>query len=250
MHRLSRPVTPSEFTEAVATLLPDYPPAASENENTRWNALRDQHPAAYKAVSAALEENQDGICAYCEIALRNNNRQVEHFIPKSYTTPDSDLTFDFSNMVLCCFGGTNKHSCIDGEFSDDPSAKANHSCGEYRKDKHPSDCCLNPYDLPEFPLFRATLEMTGIGFAPDENACRRAGISVELVQSTLEFLNLNCPRLARRRNIVWKELEEELASTEAEDDLADIAQSYLCADPPAFYTTKLLCLADAMPHLI
>lgn len=256
MHRLSRPTAPLVFTAAVAALLPDYPPAASGNENTRWNALRDQHPAAYKAVSAALEENQDGICAYCEIALRDNNRQVEHFIPKSYTKHDSDLTFDFSNMISCCFGGTNKHSRVPGEFSNDPSAKANHSCGEYRKDKHPADCCLNPYDLPKFPLFRVTLEKYGIGFAPDEKACKRAGINSVLVQNTLDFLNLNCPRLVKKRGAIWEELAKELAVVDAlppeeqAEELQSIAASYLCAEKPAFYTTKLLCLADAMPHLI
>ncbi|MDL2269572.1 TIGR02646 family protein [Desulfosarcina sp. OttesenSCG-928-A07] len=255
MHRLDRPAAPEAFPEVVKDLLSAYPPASHCTENERWEAFRNDHQDVFLDLRTALEQNQDGTCAYCEIKLGDTNRQIEHFIPKRFTTADNDLTFDFSNMLLCCVGGTNPHSRVPGAFSNTPSARANHSCGEKKGDKDPFGRCLNPYCLPSFPLFRLVLNDNGISFASDKKACQRASIDPDRVQRTLDFLNLNCPRLNKRRGAVWEILEQEVADAknllpdEQSAELASIAKAHL-QDNPAFYTTKLLCLADTMPHII
>lgn len=255
MRRLEHPTEPTEFKQAIVDILSHYPPALNCTENTRWEAFRNTYQDAFLAVRDRLELNQEGICAYCEIKLRDTNKQIEHFIPKSLTTESNDLTFSFSNMLLCCVGGTNKHSRQPGEFSKKPNAMANYSCGEKKGDADPGSVCLSPHNLPNFPVFKASLSDRGINFAPDEDACRRADIEPALVQSTLDFLNLNCPRLSGRREAIWEALEKEIAeilavsNTQHDIDLESIAKRHL-KDDPSFYTTKLLCLADFIPHLI
>jgi uncharacterized protein (TIGR02646 family) len=256
MHKLNRPATPLAFTAAVTALLPQYPPAASGcSENDRWDALRNTQQAGYKAAHDALATNQGGLCAYCEIQLSTNHSQIEHFKPKSMTTPTNDLTFSLPNFLVCCNGGTYPHTSVPGEYCATPSAKANHTCGAHKEDTDPATTCLDPYTLPDFPLFKVRLTSEGIALDADEAACQRAGIGLDLVKSTLNCLNLNCVRLCSARSAVWKIIEEEilevfsLSSDQQISELNSIVSTYSQPTQP-FYTTALLCLAEYDPHWI
>lgn len=180
MHKLDRPIKPNSFDSTISDLLLEYPPAGSQSETSRWSAFRDT--SAYAETREALYENQKGICAYCEISLSVNNKQIEHFIPKSKTTKTDDLTFSFENYLLCCKGGTNHFSCNSDEFLSSGNPKGNHTCGENKKDEDPTGKCLNPYELPNFPLFKEKLTDDGISFDVDMDACRRAGIESSIVK--------------------------------------------------------------------
>ncbi|MDR1921321.1 MAG: TIGR02646 family protein [Candidatus Adiutrix sp.] len=244
MHRLERPAAPQKFTDDVTDFLSTDPAAVNASGNRRWKAFRDTQRTAYTEARNALEANQHGLCAYCEIKLSENNRQIEHFQPKGSSTAQHDWTLDFSNFLLCCKGGTNNQG-----------ARTNHSCGEKKGDAIPDDCCLNPYNLPDYPLFTLALSDDGIALAVDREACRRAGIAANMAQSTLDCLGLNCLRLCQRRQAVYKVLDDEIAQAHSlplaqqKNELQSMAEAYLMP-PSEFYTTKLLFLADYLPDII
>jgi uncharacterized protein (TIGR02646 family) len=254
MHKLNIASPPASFTEAVSKLLVAFPPASGvKTENDRWEALHcDQ---AYKDARDALFLNQNGLCAYCEISLSENNRQIEHFKPKSLTTKCCDLTYSFSNFFLCCKGGTNPYSSSVDEFSNIPSACANYSCGESKENIDPDGKCLNPHFLPDFPLFRERLTSDGIAFVVDSQACLKASIDPRLAESTLYFLNLNCSRLCKARKVIWDAIYDEfiyaldLPKDQQQDEFESIASTYLTPKQP-FFTTALLCIVGEFPELV
>jgi len=253
MHKLDRPTKPNNFDSTISDLLSEYPPAGTRPETTRWNAFRDT--PAYTDTRKALYDNQKGTCAYCEISLSENNQQIEHFTPKSKTTKTNDLTYSFENYILSCKGGTNHFSRNPDEFLSSSLPKDNHTCGESKKDEDPTNRCLNPYELPAFPLVKERLTEDGISFSADINACRRANINIDIVKETIKILNLNCTRLSKARMKVWQAVQEEIdyaftfPKTLQKDELESIANTYIQQGKP-FYTTALLCLADEMPQLI
>ena len=249
MHKLDAPKEPEIWQAAVASHTTDYPKYGDKTEGERWTAFCSQHREAYAAAKEALSKEQRHTCAYCEISTIKNNYQIEHYIPKSTISADTDYTFLFSNFLLCCRGGANEHCKERGSYDENPNAKANHSCGDHKGATDPNNCCLNPYDLPSFSIFKAALTLDGIALAPDKSACKRAGIPTQLVESTCKLLNLNCPRLCRIRKQTWDEIKQQIDATTTEDDLKKLVAKNLRKNIP-FFTTALLCLSDEDPDLI
>ena len=258
MRRLERPQPPDEYTQSVADFVRDYPPASPERtEGKRWKAWRDTCQQAYTAVVRCLQENQGGLCAFCEIPLTPTNHQIEHFIPKSMTTAECDWTINFSNYTLACKGNENSR---DRDYSDSPSEAANYTCGHKKDNIDPVGCICNPYDLPPYPLVRADYRDEGLWLVPDTNACQKANIAPALVDSTLKHLGLNCPNLLRRRKEAWDDLLKDIDSVfsdlpaeQQEHALQDLVEEHLYpyqGQLEAFYTTRLLCLASDLPELI
>ena len=80
MWKLNRPVLLPEWREAVSRFLAEYPPDTHiRTETERWELFKNEQQEAYKAIRTALEQNQQGLCAFCETALSDTNRQIEHF---------------------------------------------------------------------------------------------------------------------------------------------------------------------------
>lgn len=205
MHRLNRPALPSQWRQAMEQFMGEYPSNTQmRTENARWELFKNEQQEAYKAIRSILEQNQQGLCAFCETALSDTNRQIEHFIPKYLTTSGYEWTINFANYVMSCKGNENK---FNETYSDDPSHLANLTCGAKKGDIDPRGKICNPYDdLPEEPIFRIEHQENGIKYAPDEDTCRRHNIDPALVASTIEHLGLNCPNLMRRRKNAWSDL--------------------------------------------
>lgn len=258
MRRLERPQAPTEYTESVADFVRDYPPATpGRTESKRWKIWKNECQAAYAAVIDCLRENQGNLCAFCETTLTPTNREIEHFIPKSMTTAERDWTIDFPNYTLSCKGNTYRYD--EASYSDDPSEAANYTCGHKKDNIDPTGRICNPYELPPYPVVRADFREDGLWFVPDATACQKAGISPELVASTLELLGLNCPSLLRRRKKAWNEVlkdMDDVFSQQPENQqqaLQEVAENHifpLHGELAAFYTTRLLCLASDLPELI
>lgn len=259
MHRLERPQAPEEYTESVADFLRNYPPAApGRTEKKRWEAWKNECQDAYAAVIKRLRENQGNLCAFCEVSLKEGNRQIEHFVPKSMTTADHDWTINFSNYTLSCKGNTNRKD--KDSYSADPSEADNYTCGHKKDNINPVGCICNPYDLPPYPVVRADYRDEGLWLVPDTEACQKANLAPELVASTLELLGLNCPNLLRRRQEAWNRLLKEiddifsnLPEDQQQQALQELAEDHVFAHEgklKAFYTTRLLCLASDLPELI
>jgi uncharacterized protein (TIGR02646 family) len=47
----------------------------------RWEDLKSNR-MTFNAVLQTLVADQKGLCAYCEISIHENNRSVDHFIPR------------------------------------------------------------------------------------------------------------------------------------------------------------------------
>ena len=99
MWKLNRPVLLPEWREAVSRFLAEYPPDTHiRTETERWELFKNEQQEAYKAIRTALEQNQQGLCAFCETALSDTNRQLEHFIPKMLTSPLEELYKRYDNQ--------------------------------------------------------------------------------------------------------------------------------------------------------
>ncbi len=209
MRRLERPAKPNSFTSAYSRFIETYPVIDSMTESVRWEAWKNNCQQEYTEVKTVLEENQNGLCAFCEIKLTETNKQIEHFIPKSLATNTEDWTLTFENFSMACKGNTNTHSPA---YSAIPSREANFSCGHKKDNIDPRGQILNPYELPGYTIFKLNIVDGGIALAPDTEACNRADISIDMVNSTIELLGLNTPNLLRCRLAVYRDLSKEIHS--------------------------------------
>jgi len=167
---------------------------------------------------------QHGLCAYCEINLTENDRQIEHFHPKSDIPHENDWMFEITNLFAACKGGTQTN--LFGRKSRYPEPtrclspiKKNRSCGEAKDDNVMDDEIIKPSDLPiSPPLFSITRRPPSGVVKPSDklgalkvnkNACLQAGIDPNKVEATIETFNLNCDRLCLARKTVLEKLEED-----------------------------------------
>jgi len=175
-----------------------------------------------------------------------------------YAQARQDWTLDFSNFLLCCKGGTNRYSPRPDEYSTDPSADANFSCGEKKGDINPDGVLLNPYVLPEAPIFSARYHPDErLELSVDQDACQRESVDPAHAQSTLDILGLNCPRLMRNRGKVWRSMLDELEGEIAELPTAEQAPTILiCAMEhltpldgklQSYVTTRFIYLTAYLP---
>ncbi len=90
------------------------------NRNNSHAGPDDFDSSAFVAIKPkireALNEEQGGLCVYCERTLAANKGQIDHIKPKSGPNAHPALTFSYTNYA---------HSCItDGKYS---------TCGQKKK---------------------------------------------------------------------------------------------------------------------
>lgn len=141
----------------------------------QWNQVTDEEKTA---IWEKLDAMQGRRCAYCEDAIKDGERHIEHFRQRfSYRQG----TFEWANL----FGSCNReNSC--GKHKD--------RCGAY----DPADLIKPDVDDPEhFFLFVSggTIAIREEGLTDDER--RRA-------EETLRILNLNGPLRYQRWKVVAK----------------------------------------------
>lgn len=256
MHKLVPPQAPDVFAKGVAAFILNGGSRLAPNR--RWEAFRNEQPEAYKAARDQLYGNQAGLCAYCEIKLATNNQQIEHIIPKSMSLPDRDYTFEFSNFLLCCRGGTNTSSPRPDEYSTDPSLAVNRSCGEKKGAYFGSDF-ISPCHLPAIPVFELHYHPDdGVSFKVDPEVCAQHAIDPEKIEKTMDILGLNCPRLKRNRKVVWNMIQAELNTLPNREDeyaIMELAEAHLVpvnGECPPYVTTRFLYLMSflSVPQLL
>ncbi|HAI69556.1 MAG TPA: TIGR02646 family protein [Gammaproteobacteria bacterium] len=240
--------------------LKEYP---YEKRNIKdWKAFGNEGGQAKSELMQALDNVQQGLCAYCEIELVKQtdkgpiyDRQIEHFHPKSDMPSTVDWMFEISNLFAACRGGSQSHLFgEDSTFKDnerclEPYDK-NYSCGEAKKDDHLDHIILKPSELPDSPSLFVVSDDGRIGV--DEEACRQTGVDITKTLETIKRLNLDCMRLRNARQAVWEKLNDDLAvewerlghdATDEDFDtlLAHQAYEMLTFEPneplPAFFTT-------------
>lgn len=238
--------------------------------NSTWDQMKDDTQyggkQAYQDCRAQSIVDQGGLCAYCELDIRNNHPlqcRVEHFHPKSDTTTPHNWALDWQNMLGVCNGGDNPHLAT-ADFHLEPTSE-NLSCDAHKNKivqsgRLTASCegwILTPLQLAVFPCLFHVEKSTGY-LMPDTAACanhpplsgNRHGSVAMLVQHTIDMLNLNCDRLAQARLRIIRDIEhnkkkQRQAGFSAQQGLANLAQRYFRIQWPAFFTTIRLCLGPA-----
>ena len=241
-----------------------------------WEQLRDDPhyggQNAYQHCRMQSIRDQNGLCAFCEIDIRDGNplkSRVEHFHPKSDAANNHNWALDWNNMLGVCNGGSNPHLIADG-FHLKPTEK-NLSCDAHKDrmiqtGRLAQKCegwIINPLMLAAFPSLFQIHKGTG-HLLPDVAGCAalsnwpdKQHTSLEsLVQFTIDMLNLNCDRLAQARlRVIWdiernKRLQRQSGYT-PQQGLTNLVHRYFRIQWPAFFTTIRLCLGNvAEEHLL
>lgn len=235
-----------------------------------WEAMRNDvlwgGQQAYAECRAQAITDQGGLCAYCEIDIRDNDPlkcRVEHFHPKSDVISGHNWALDWNNMLAVCSGGSQSVLHAPSHYLQ--PLPANLSC-DANKDrmiqsgKLPTDCAgliLDPQQIHAFPCLFKVSSVDG-SIEPDPSACagtppwpnNQHACTFELVKHTIDMLNLNCNRLKQARLAVIRDIEKAKKQQRgkgynADQGLANLATRYLGHSWPRFFTTIRLRLGQA-----
>ena len=208
-------------------------------EAKNWDEFRSHDTGkSYQEVIDSLVDLQHGLCGYCEIDLKETDRQVEHVVPQSAPQQGVMNALDYTNVIACCKGGTLQ---TDERLRRrrDP-VKYNLSCGQAKGDKVSKDF-IDPRNLPSQPTlmyvnFEGQMEV-------DVDSCKICGIDYRKVEKTIEILGLNNERLRQARESrwtaltdIWKSDFQDLKLVEAGAKVELLPNE--CNHLPQFFTTS------------
>lgn len=228
-----------------------------------WESSRND--VAYTVCRHRLVHDQLGLCAYCEIDIAADKPlqcRVEHFHPKSDSTPELNWALDWQNFLGVCAGGSQRYDLPP--YSLEP-LRENLSCEAFKDtiiqtgglQVQCEGWILSPTQMFAFPCLFDLQKSTGRLF-PNAAGCalvanvegnRHATIAL-LVEHTIGMLNLNCDRLCvARRRIIWdiernKKKQREQGFTPLQG-MRNLAEHYLRNSQtnwPRFFTTIRICL--------
>jgi uncharacterized protein (TIGR02646 family) len=242
MHKINKPEINNEIEQYINKFKIEHPFSLNQSQGDRWSQFTRNEQKYYKIIDL-LSDNQDHLCAYCEKKIRKNDRQLEHFFPKSLSSDKHDYTIDFNNFLISCKGGENdKLLYINESYL---------SCGPKKANTNPINNCISPYGLPDFSIFKLELELEDkkVKLVPDEDECRKAQIELELVTNTINHLGLNCDRLAKLRYAIHKTFSQNCRNDINFIENIDKAIKNKQNKRPAFYTTILLIVKGFFNNL-
>ncbi len=237
-----------------------------------WEQMKDDSffkgKDAYVDCRTKIAQEQEEMCAYCEIHINNNPSntvttwRVEHFHPKSDTTSSHNWALDWNNMLGVCHGGSQKY--VEGSDQYLEPLKKNKSCDTYKNEmiqagKLPEKCegwILNPLQLQaNLNLFE--LDKSTGKFEPHVENCEsdrqvqvienNFGTLEKFVQNTIDMLNLNCDRLCRARLQIIRSIKRDQKQQRKngftqEQGLNNLAKKYFSYSKKQFFTTFRLYL--------
>ena len=179
-----------------------------------WQGFRDHNAhKSYRELAETLMELQHGLCGYCEINLRDGDRQIEHVIPQSDQKRGSARVLDVANMIVCCRGGElRKRFGPTGRKDQErflPPLAKNRSCGQEKGNNTDPDF-VDPRTLPALPSLMRVLPTGKI--EADTDACQTHNMNAARVEKIIKILGLNVERLRLAREKRWNALNENWAS--------------------------------------
>lgn len=186
-----------------------------------WEAFSKPQNGTVKGILGEwLREEQGFLCCYCEEEIAKGISHIEHFKPKSHFP---ELQLDYFNLFASC-NGCGKHEDM--------------TCGMKKKDIYfPS--LISPSDPTCDTRFCYTAD--GQILPMDETDDRG--------WETIALLGLNSPRLRRRREMVYQELQN-LQTLFAPEDFHRYIRIRLEKNPKGrfceFWTTVLYFTQDAL----
>ena len=227
--------------------------------NDSWEHFRGfNHGNDYKTVRRLMLLEQGGLCAYCEKKIDDLApylQRVEHFHPKSdISNPSVNWALNWKNVFVVCIGGE-----ADGSKHPLP---ANLSCDAFKghlisKGKLSENCegfLLNPLDINS-PICLFELDYATGELKPSKQACSESNYSgpntyaqfSELVEETINNLNLNCQRLCDDRLMVLKHYNQKIVNARKTHNtkiFEQLAQQWLQKPWSSFFTTKRILLKE------
>ena len=210
-----------------------------DGSHASWDGFRShQAGAAYREIIEALCFIQHGLCGYCEIDITEQDRQVEHFIPRSHGQQGRARALDPANMMACCKGGTCSTAADTARWQ--KPVRRNRSCGEAKEDRFDPDL-VDPRMLPALPSLMQ-VDYNGT-ITADEEACADAAIDAGRIRRTIDILGLNVERLRLAREKRWQALSDTWQEYLGDPDMmAAAARMELSpgkdARLPRFFTTS------------
>lgn len=234
-----------------------------------WEGLRN-HQTVYADIRQRTLHDQGGLCAYCELDIRDNNplqSRIEHFHPKSDNAGPTNWALEWGNMLAVCAGGSGRHD--KPPYTQEPLDK-NLSCDAHKNQMIQKgllqEMCegwiLDPTKFQAWPSLFAIDKSSG-KLCPDIGRCSQAPMWPQnqhpniqtLVQHTIAMLNLNCDRLCQARLCLIWDIERNkkqcrTAGLSPEQGLGKLAQHYLRLRWPGFFTTICLCLGSAAENYL
>ena len=202
-----------------------------------WEGYR-RRPAGrrrYRKLVENLADLQHGLCGYCEIDLREEDRQVEHVIPVSDPARGAAHALDAGNLVACCRGSASD----DPEVRRDPErfSPPEESCGQAKGDDI-DPTFVDPRTLPDLPSLTRVHPDGRIEAVA--SACQTAARSADDVERTIRVLGLNVQRLQRARRDYWSNLSKQMSKyRDSPDAMENWARSRLLprnGNLPKFFT--------------
>ncbi|MDD3041029.1 retron Ec78 anti-phage system effector HNH endonuclease PtuB [Bacteroides sp.] len=216
----------------------------SAKPNAKWEEFRDER-SNYTEIKRQLIDDQNGLCAYCEIDLKQTGSsrplddfRVEHFIPKSQNPPPN-WALEWNNLIGVCHGGRQRG------VVDEPLRFGEASCDAYKGGKNLQGVILNPLHVPIGRIFKyelTALEEKGKMMVDLQN-CPQAMQSQ--AQNTIDDLHLNVERLRRMREAVIEGLIEQISlMTSSGKEISEVMETLVRSQLrkrnnswPAFFST-------------
>lgn len=209
--------------------------------NNTWKNFQDDCSETYKRLIELIKKDQGGLCCYCETNFyeegfpNTDDFRVEHFHPKSDSTPSKNWHLDWNNLLGCCHGGSVKYLHNETKFIKEHK----HRHSDILKGENPwGDEILNPLiEIPAFPpFFRVNSDGTMIVIEENCNALiTKASNCVDP-----EMLNLNTEKLKDFRATVIDKLREELdtqvqSGMDMDDVLNTLSNIYLSKNDEKYF---------------
>jgi uncharacterized protein (TIGR02646 family) len=209
MKFIVKTVEPDFFKEDTKELREKIKTAPKKSE------IWDEYTEKRKLKEYILENEQNGLCCYCESKVTLNDSHVEHIKPKSLDY--DNLTFEYSNLAVSC----------NGKCHTDGNTPV--TCGHKKDDDFHHTNFLNPTIVPNIRDYFVYTDKGFIG---------ASSIDAEKSKYTLELLQLNTfgNNLPEAR---LKALEEFKGSVkkhteQTKKEIKEVATSLLCKENLAF----------------
>ena len=231
-----------QFLDEIPNGLAEYLEEAGDEAS--WDGFGSHRGSsqAKQELVAALDANQHGLCAYCEIDLHPKHRQIEHVVPRADCLHGASRALDVTNMLACCRG--NASGSAAAEVRSDPvrhllPVKRHMSCGQAKEDTA-DERFLDPRTIPALPSLVRVLADGEL--EADEDACSDMDVAVDRVEYTINTLRLNVLRLKDGRATRLRQLRNQLEPYGSDQDAwRDAAKVELLPGEsstlPRFFTT-------------
>lgn len=232
-----------------------------------WDAMRDDAlhggQQAYADIRTQTHHDQGGLCAYCEIDIRDNDSlksRIEHFHPKSDCSMAVNWALAWPNMLAVCAGGSYRYGQVPHTLA---PLEENLSCDAHKdrliqKNLLAQACegwVLDPLTLAGWPASLFALSKSDGRLGANEAQCSQFdpwpgnhhADMAALLTHTITALNLNCTRLREARlRVIWdierNKKKQRDAGLNAQQGLQNLVKRYLGQRWSGFFTTICLCL--------